>query len=457
MPALKQGQLEHYSKLHFVGIGGSGMFPLVEILLTKGFSITGSDQLLSDNVEREIALGVNVHLGHRASNLEDCDALVYSAAVFPDNPELAEAKIRGIPIIERSELLGYLTRQYSNCICIAGTHGKTTTTAMITQILLEAGHDPTAVIGGKLDAINGSGRLGKTETMVAEACEFRDTFLHMAPDIAVVLNIDNDHMDYFKTMENMILSYRRFLASTSGHAVVCGDDENIKRAMLGLGNSFLTFGFSKHNDYYPTDIEWKSGVDCRFNLCFHGEIVANLRLHIPGHHNIGNAVAACAVCLTAGLKPQSLQRGLELFRGVHRRFEVLGTVNGITIADDYAHHPTEINAVLQSAKRLGFNSVWAVFQPFTYSRTAMLLDAFSEALSVADHVVLSDIMGAREVNSFNITSEALAKKIEGCQWLATFDEICKYIVSHAKPDDLVITLGCGDIYRCARQMVRNCQ
>ena len=455
-PAFSSGQFKLYRHLHFVGIGGSGMLPLVEILLSMGHIITGSDQAKGDNTQREESLGVKVFYGHSPDHLGYCDAVVYSAAISHDNSELIEAGRKGIPIIERSELLGYLTRLYSNCVCIAGTHGKTTTTAMITQILLCAGFDPTAVIGGKLDAIGGSGRLGSTQTMVAEACEFSDSFLHMSPDIAVVLNIDNDHLDYFYTMENMILSYRRFLASGSKCKIFCGDDDNVKRAIFGLEGNFVSFGFSKKNDYYADNIQWNSGMHCVFDLFYRGQRVTPVRLHIPGQHNILNAVAASAACIAAGVHPESLAGGLDDFRGVHRRFEVLGNVNGIVIADDYAHHPTEIKAVLQSAKNLNFNKVWAVFQPFTYSRTAILLNEFADALSIADYVVMSEIMGAREINTYNITTNDLAKKISDSIWFQSFEEICRHVLSHAKPGDLVLTLGCGDIYKCARLMMQSC-
>lgn len=453
MSAITEQQLSGFKKLHFVGVGGSGMFPLVQILLSQGHEISGSDNNPGDTIDQERALGVRVNIGHAAENLQDAQAVVYSAAIMQDNVELVEAKRRGIPLIERSEMLGLLTRRYNNCVCVAGTHGKTTTTSMLTHLMLAAGLDPSAVIGGKLNAIGGSGRAGKSDSMAVEACEFSDTFLHLSPDIALILNIDEDHLDYFKTLENIIRSFHKFGELTSRTVIYNGDDPNSKKAVEGLDKKLVTFGRDKNSDYYPENIVWKSGTHCEFDLAFRGKKLAALTMNVPGEHNVLNAVAACAAAIEAGASIESLNSGLSAFTGVHRRFEILGKINDITIADDYAHHPAEIAVTLKTAKSLGFKKVWAVFQPFTFSRTAILLDEFAAALPIADRVVMSAIMGGREINTYGITTADLAAKIPNSVWFETFGEIADYVLKNAEEGDLVITLGCGDVYKCAKLML----
>jgi len=440
--------------LHFVGVGGSGMFPIVQILLTQGYTITGSDNNPGETIDQERGMGVSVTIGHDAANVADADAVVYSAAIMQDNVELVEARRRGIPTIERSEMLGLLTRRYPNCVCISGTHGKTTTTSMTTLIFLAAGMDPSAVIGGKLSAIGGSGRAGSSDTMVVEACEYSDTFLHLAPDISVILNIDNDHLEYFKTMENMRASFRRFAEMTTHTVISNGDDENTRRALAGLeGPKAVTYGMGAHNDYRPERIAWKDGAHASFDLMRRNESLGTLELFVPGKHNVLNAVAAAAAALESGAPFEAVREGLASFHGVHRRLEILGEVNGVTIADDYAHHPAELEATLKTCRELGYRKVWAVFQPFTFSRTALLLDEFARVLPIADRVVLSAIMGGREINTYGITTQALADRIPGSVWFETFPEIADYVLANAEPGDLVITLGCGDVYKCANLML----
>ncbi|MEA5135200.1 MAG: UDP-N-acetylmuramate--L-alanine ligase [Candidatus Fimivivens sp.] len=453
MPAITEETLKQYHNLHFIGVGGSGMFPLVQILLAQGHSISGSDNNPGDTIDQERAMGVHVAIGHDAANVQNADAVVYSAAIMQDNIELVAARERGIPVIERSEMLGLLTRRYNNCVCVSGTHGKTTTTSMITYLMLASNLDPSAVIGGKVNAIGGSGRAGLSQNMVVEACEFVDTFLHLSPDIAVILNIDADHLDYFKTLDNIIRSFHRFCELTSRTIIYNGDDENSCKAVESINKQLISFGLSDKNNYYAENITWKNGSRCDFDLMKNGKKVTALQLNIPGQHNVLNAVAACAAALEAGAKPEKLAEGLSAFTGAHRRFEILGTINGVTIADDYAHHPAELAATLKAAKALDYNSVWAVFQPFTFSRTAMLLDDFAKVLPIADHVVMSAIMGGREVNTYGITTEDLAVKIPGSVWFETFDEIAEHVLANAQDGDLVLTLGCGDVYKCAKLML----
>ena len=445
--------LENKRHIHFIGIGGSGMFPLAQILHAKGYYLTGSDNNETDTLQMVREMGIPVTLGQKAENIEGADLIVHTAAIMPDNPELIAARKSGVPTIERSVLLGEITAHYSDAVCISGTHGKTTTTSMTTQILLDAGIDPTCVIGGKLPAIHGSGRVGKSPVMVCEACEFVDTFLKLYPDIAVILNIDADHLDYFKTMENLIASFRKFAEKAAKVLIVNGDDLNTQKAVSGLDKRILTFGYAPTNDYYPKNIVHVDGVTLSFDLCRKEEVLTRITLHIPGDHNILNAIAACVASHEAGATWEQCAAGLNAFHGAQRRFEVLGKIDGITVADDYGHHPTEIEATLKAAKALPFKRVWAVHQPFTYSRTATLLDDFARVLSHADFVVLSEIMGSREKNTYNIYAKDLAAKIHGCVWFPDFPEIADYVVKNARPGDLILTLGCGDINKCAHLIV----
>lgn len=435
--------------IHFIGIGGSGMFPMVQILHSEGFYITGSDNNETETTKIERKMGIPVTLGQAAENIEGADLIVYTAAIMSDNPELIAAKASGVPCLERSDMLGLLTRRYSKAVCVAGTHGKTTTSAMIAQTLLEGGFDPSAFIGGKVKALGGSGRAGKSDIFVVEACEFVDTFLKLSNDISVILNIDNDHLDYFGSIENSIKSFRKFASNSTGPVIVNGDDANTMKAVDGLDKEIITFGWSDKNDYYAADVRFLGGAKSGYTLMHHGKPICEIRLSIPGKHNILNSMACAAVCLYLGMNPEEMAEHIDKFPGAGRRFEILGEVNGVTIADDYAHHPTEIAATLKAAKEMDFHEVWAVFQPFTYSRTALLMDDFVTALSVADHVVMSEIMGSREKNTYNIYTRDLAEKIPGSVWFNTFKEMADYTMSHAKPGDLVITLGCGDVYKCA--------
>lgn len=453
MSVITEENLKKYNKLHFIGVGGSGMFPLVQILHSQGHTISGSDNNPGDTIDQERAMGVDVTIGHSSENLKDAQAVVYSAAIMQDNVELVAARERGIPTIERSEMLGLITRRYNNCVCVSGTHGKTTTTSMLTHLMLASDLDPSAVIGGKLNAINGSGRAGNSETMVVEACEYVDTFLHLSPDIALILNIDADHLEYFKTLDNIIASFRRFAQLATKSVIYNGDDANSIKAVTGLDKKLISYGESDKNDYYPKNIIWKNGAECSFDLFYKGSKLASLEMKVPGKHNVINAVAACAAAVEAGADPAKLSEGLAAFTGVHRRFEILGKINGVTIADDYAHHPAELEVTLKAAKELNYKKVWAVFQPFTFSRTSLLLDDFAKVLPIADKVVMSAIMGGREINTYGITTQHLADKIPDSVWFETFPEIAEYVLKNAEDGDLVITLGCGDVYKCAKLML----
>lgn len=446
--------LSSAKKIHFIGIGGSGMCPIAEILLHKGYELTGSDTNESDTLARIRSYGIPVVMGQKAENVDGAELVVYSAAIKPDNPELVAAREKGIPAVERSVMLGMVTRRYRNVVAVSGTHGKTTTTAMITQILLEAGLDPSAVIGGKLPLIGGNGRSGGSETIVCEACEYVDTFLQLHPSVSVILNIDNDHLDYFGTIENTVKSFHQFALQTSGVIVVNGDDAHAMKAVEGISNArIVTYGFRENNDYSAADVQESRRATEHFNIVKNGAPTAEIQLSVPGKHNIYNALAAFAAAETLGVNPADIVKSLHAFTGVHRRFEMLGEYGGVTVADDFAHHPTEVKATLSAAKEMGFDRVWAVFQPHTYSRTYLLLDDFAKALQTADRVVLSEILAVREKNTYNIYAKDLADKIPGCVWFKTFEEIAGYMVENARDGDLVLTLGGGDIYKCANRIV----
>lgn len=439
--------LENVKRIHMIGIGGSGMCPLAEILHGKGYIITGSDNNDSDPLKRVKSLGIKVCMGHNAENLGDCELVVYSAAISEDNPEIKAAKERNIPLMERSHLLGALTRYYDNVIGVCGTHGKTTTTSIITQVLVENKSDPTAVIGGYLPLIGSNGRIGNSEIMVCESCEFVDTFLQMSPDISVLLNIDNDHLEYFKTMENLTASFSKFIGM-SKYAFINGDDKRVLSAAENIDSEIITFGFDENNYYRATDI--KAG--CRgfsFSVNKGGQFAGEVCMNIPGRHNIYNGLAAFAVCDFLGVPTDKISSAISEFFGAGRRFEFLGEYGGFTLADDYAHHPTEIAATLKAAKELPYNNVIAVFQPFTFSRTAMLLDDFVEALKIADKVILTPIMGSREKNTYGVSSEQIAEKLDNCVIVSGFENIADKIIETAKKNDLVITMGGGDIYKAA--------
>ncbi len=440
--------------IHFIGIGGSGMFPIVQILHANGFYITGSDNNESDILNMVRNLGIPVYMGQRAENIEGADLIVHTAAIMSDNPELIAAKESGVDLLERSVMLGIITKCYPKAVCVSGTHGKTTTSAMISHILLGAGLDPSCVVGGKVKSMNGYGRSGKSDIMVCEACEFVDTFLKLSPDISIILNIDADHLDYFKTVDNIIKSFSKFCDLTSDTIVVNGDDANSMKAVEGQNKKIITFGFGDTNDYYATNIVKHNGMKTTFDLMHGSEKLTTITLHVPGRHNIINAVAASVGALLCGATPQQITEHLETFVGAGRRFERLGEVGGVTIVDDYAHHPAELKVTLEAAVSMGFNKVWAVFQPFTYSRTVQHLDDFAKTLSIADRVVLTEIMGSREKNTYGIYSKDLAEKIDGCVWFDSFEEIAQYVLDNATPGDLVITLGCGDVYKIAKMMLK---
>lgn len=446
--------LKGVKRIHFIGIGGSGMYPLVQILAGRGYEISGSDVNEGDIINYERKMGIKVNIPHDAAAVEGADLVVYSAAIFKDNCELAKAKELGIPCVERSVMLGTVNRFFEKSVCVSGTHGKTTTTSLISQIMIMAGKDPACVIGGKLPLIDGYGRDGKGENVVIEACEYSYTFLELAPYLAIVLNIDHDHLEFFKTFENLKNSFKKFAALATGGILINGDDENTTDTIKDMQVPITTFGIEKDCDYKAVNIRKERRSFYSFDICHKGQNIATLHLSIPGRHNIYNATAAFAACHMLGVDSEDIENAVAKFGGAGRRFEILGKVNGVTIADDYAHHPEELTATLKAAQDMGFNRVWAVFQPFTYSRTKMLLNEFAQALQLADKVVMTEIMGSREVNTIGIYTKDLAALVPGSVWFESFDGVVNYCKENVQPGDLVITLGCGDIYKAAKMMLK---
>ena len=450
-------QLLQVKRIHFIGIGGSGMCPLAEILHQKGYILSGSDNNETDTLARIKALGIPVVLGQKAENIKGAEMIIYTAALLPDNPELVAAKASGIPTYERSKLLGAITRLYSNSICISGTHGKTTACSMLTQVLIEASFDPSAVIGGKLPLTGTNGMVGNSEHMVCEACEFVNTFLDLSPDIAVVLNVDEDHLDFFKTFDNLKKSFTDFVSLATRMIIYNGDDSNTVETVLpaikSLGKKYVTFGLDENNDYRAINIEMKNEYGS-FDLICRNNNLGRISLSVPGKHNVYNALAVIASAMESGVTFEQCRNGISAFTGAGRRFEKLAEIDGITIVDDYAHHPKELEVTLNAAMNMGYKNVYAVFQPFTYSRTSLLFDEFVRVLNIPNQCIMTEIMGSREVNTYGIYTSHLSEKIPGSVWFNTFEEVAQYAVDHAKSGDLIITLGCGDIYKAAKIMIK---
>ncbi len=441
-------------RIHFVGIGGSGMSPLAEILHAQGYALSGSDNNESDNLTRIRNLGIPVYMGHTAENIDGADMVIYTAAVAEDNPELVAARTAGIPLVERAILLGYITRRFKNTVAVAGTHGKTTTTSMLCQILLDGGTDPSIFIGGRLPAINANGHAGSNDTMVCEACEFKDHYLEMTPAISIILNVDADHLDYFGDLNGVIHSFHTFAAQTTGSIIYNADDENTCRAVTNLeGKTLISYGLSDSCEWQAKNVRTVRGSYGQYDLYHNGVYLGEIELGVPGEHNVLNSLAAAAAATLCGMTPTQIAAGVRAFHGAGRRFEFLGTYAGVTVADDYAHHPTEIVATLEAAKKLNHTRVWGIFQPFTFSRTARHLDEFAAALSIADTAIVSDIMGSREVNTYGVHSTQITDKMSNGVYLATFSAIADYIIANAEKGDLVMTMGGGDVYKCARMII----
>ena len=455
-------QIDFHTPLavHFIGIGGISMSGLAEILLEEGFHISGSDakeSALTDALEKK---GARIYYGQRASNISDStDVVVYTAAIHPDNPEFARAKELGIPMLTRAELLGQIMRNYDTPIAVAGTHGKTTTTSMLSHILLKGDCDPTISVGGILPAIGGNIRVGQSETFLTEACEYTNSFLSFFPKISIILNMDADHLDFFKDIDDIRRSFRRFaeLLPADGTLIINADTPEYQSITEGLSCQVITYGLENNADYTASDITYDEFGHASFNVRYKGSDLGRCSLKVPGSHNVSNALSAVAAGRLLNLPWEVIAEGLLSFTGTDRRFQYKGTVGGVTIIDDYAHHPTEIEATLKAAANYPHRKVWCVFQPHTYTRTKALLPEFAQALTLADHVVLADIYAARETDTLGISSEDLADRIRElgtpCEYFPTFDEIENFLLKNCTQGDLLITMGAGDIVNIGEQLL----
>lgn len=447
--------------VHFIGIGGISMSGLAEILLKEGFPVSGSDNHASSLTERLKSLGARIQIGQAASNIPgDCQLVVYTAAIHPDNPEYAEARRRGIPMLSRAELLGQLMRNYKTSIAVAGTHGKTTTTSMIASILMAANADPTVSVGGILPSIGGNIRVGSGDLFLTEACEYTNSFLHFFPTIGIILNIEEDHMDFFKDLNDIRRSFRRFaeLLPTQGLLIINRDIPRYEEITEGLSCRVVTFGSDPDADYRASDVTFDEYAHPSFRLLRQGEDIAGLKLKVPGEHNVANALASAALADALHLSSDILREGLLSFTGTDRRFQYKGEVNGFTIIDDYAHHPTEIRATLQAASHYPHREIWCVFQPHTYSRTKAFLPEFAKALSLADHVVLADIYAARETDTLGISSQDLEKELKAlgtdAWYFHSFKEIENFLLEKCMHGDLCITMGAGDVINIGETLLQ---
>jgi UDP-N-acetylmuramate--alanine ligase len=447
-------------KIHFVGIGGVGMSGIAEVLLNQGYQITGSDLKLSPVTERLVSLGATIFEGHRAESLNSADVVVTSSAVRVDNPEVMEAHRRQIPIIPRAEMLAELMRlKYG--ITVAGTHGKTTTTSMVATILQRAGMDPTVVVGGRLNSLGSNAKLGTGDLMVVEADESDRSFLMLSPTLAIVTNIDEDHMESYAGLDDLKAAFLQFVNKVPfyGAAIVCLDEGNIQSIIPSIKRRIISYGFGSQADLHILNPTYK-GLQSQFQLRYRGEMLGQFQLNIPGKHNILNAAAAAAVGLDLGLSPTQIRTALESFSGADRRFQIKGHSEGILFVDDYAHHPTEIKATLEAARNLGDHRIVVIFQPHRYSRTRYCFEDFARSFYQADVLILSAIYPAGEEPIEGISSEKLAEAIEryghkNVRSIADLNEIASVVEAEMAAGDLVVTMGAGNVWRVGEQLLQS--
>ena len=457
-----QIDFEKKAHIHFIGIGGISMSGLAEVLLDKGFRVSGSDAHKTELTARLEAMGARIYEGQSAENIEKepgIDAVVYTAAIHEDNPELAAVRERGLPALTRAQLLGEIMRNYRCAVAVAGTHGKTTTTSMITDILLAGNLDPTVSVGGILKDIGGNIRVGGSGLFVTEACEYTNSFLSFCPTMEVILNIEEDHLDFFKDIRHIRSSFRLFAQKLpkDGVLVINGSIDRLEEITKDLGCRVITFGPGKENDYRAENITYDAFARPSYDLFIHGRESGRIVLGVTGEHNVYNSLAAIAIALENGLTVQQAAAGLLAFQGTDRRFEKKGEVGGVTIIDDYAHHPREISATLAAAKNYPHRKLWCVFQPHTYTRTKAFLDQFAQALSAADEVIVADIYAARETDTLGVSAGDIAERIQKlgtkAHYIPSFDEIETFILENCIQGDLLITMGAGDIVKVGEKLL----
>ena len=436
-------------RVHLVGIGGVSMRPLGLVLQGMGLIVSGSDMNASVSTDELIAHGIRVDIGHRAENVIGADCVIRTAAVHNDNPEIAGARAAGIPVFERAQAWGIIMKAYQNAICISGTHGKTTTTSMVAHILMAAQKDPTVMIGGYLPLLHAGHRVGQGDTILLESCEYCDSFLNFFPSLAVILNIEADHLDYFKDLYDVEKSFRKFAELSTNGILANGDDRNTVDTLQGL--EYVSFGFGEGNRVHASDVsnDWR-----RFDVICDGEKYCHFELPVHGQHNAINALAAAGVAWMMGIPGEAAAEGLATFHGAGRRMEYKGQFNGADIYDDYAHHPGELAATINAVKTMGYNRIIFAFQPHTYTRTHALFDDFVEQLQKPDVLVLAEIYAARERNTIGISSRDLLDKVGTGYYCATLPEVTEKLKELAQPGDVILTVGAGDIYRAGEALIK---
>ena len=436
------------SHVHLVGIGGVSMRPLGLVLKGMGMTVSGSDMSSSVSTDELIAHGIHVDIGHSANNIIGADCLIRTAAAHNDNPEIAAARAAGIPVFERAQAWGEIMKSYKNAICISGTHGKTTTTSMMTHILMEAGRDPTVMIGGYLPLLHAGHRVGKGDTIVLESCEYCDSFLNFYPTLAVVLNVEADHLDYFKDLADIQKSFHKFAEMATFGVASNGDDPHTVEAMKGIKH--ISFGLGEQNQVRAENIspDWR-----HFDVAVNGEIYCHVDMGVMGRHNAMNALAASAAAWMMGIPGETVSKGIQSFHGAGRRMEFKGKFNGADVYDDYAHHPDELRATLEAVRSMGYKRVVLAFQPHPYSRTKALFDDFVRELKKSDVVVLAEIYAARERNTIGISSAQLAEQIPGAVYCETLPDVTAYLRENVREGDIVVTMGAGDIFRAGEALI----
>lgn len=440
-----------YKKIHFIGIGGISMSGLAEILINRNYIVTGSDMNNSKIIEKLINNGATIHIGHNSKNIEDVDLIVYTSAIGEDNPEYVFAKKNKIPMMDRATFLGELMKSYKDSIAVAGTHGKTTTTGMIASILYISLLDSTILLGGELDSIGGNVKIGDNKLLLTEACEYKENFLKFNPTIGIILNIDEDHLDYFTGMDHIKDTFKKFnnLSLEGGYSIVNGDDENVK-TIINTDKNIITFGLNSNNNYYATNIKYNDKGYGEYDLYINNKFIDHIKLNVIGEHNIYNSLSAIAATFISGVDIKTIKEGLKIYKGTHRRFEDKGIVQGIQLIDDYAHHPTEIKATLNSIGDK-YNKIYCVFQPHTYTRTKSLLKEFGKCFKGADKIIITDIYAAREKNTGIVNSKQLVDEInkngQDSIFIETFDEVVNFLEKTVDKGDLIITIGAGDVYK----------
>lgn len=443
-----------HKHIHLIGIGGISMSAIAEMLLARGHHVSGSDMKDSKILNKLRTHGAQIFIGHSGENIQNPDLVVYTAAIKANNPERQRVAQLNIPEIDRAEMLGVIMKNYEKAIAVAGSHGKTTTTSLISLILEYSNLDPTILVGGELDEIGGNIKIGNSQHFITEACEYVESFLKFYPFIGVILNIDEDHLDYFKDLNHIKDAFKKFshLIPKEGFLIANNDDENVREILPDLSCNVITYGINEDSTFIARNVFFTREGYPVFDVFFEDKSIGNFQLNIPGKHNIYNSLASIATAYILGVTPADIEKNIKKFKGIHRRFDILGKINGTLIVDDYAHHPAEIKATLEAARNYPHSKIWCIFQPHTYSRTKALLGDFAHSFSDADHVIITDIYAAREIDDGEINSKMLVDQIKKAKplgdtcYIKDFEEIAKFVYENMAPDDIVLTMGAGDVY-----------